>query len=66
MSKQFILHAQDVGHLDEVFERLKKFHEDWDGREDDPEDMLIEAPEMAADLVAKMGPIVKNLRAQRA
>lgn len=52
---------EDAAQLRAIFDELKAFHDEWSVREDDPEEMWMEAPEMAAELVSKMEPIVKRL-----
>jgi hypothetical protein len=52
---------KDVEILRKVLDRLKKFRDVWSTREDDPEDMLMEAPEMATNLVSEMEPVMKRL-----
>ena len=52
---------EDVQLLRGVLDRLREFDAEWSTREDDPEDMWIEAPEMAANLISKMKPVVERL-----
>ena len=64
-TKGLVISLNDVDRLGAVLNRLKAFHEEWDGREDDPEDMLTEAPEMVAEIVQKMEEVMKRLELQR-
>jgi hypothetical protein len=44
--------------------RLREFRDEWKKREDDPEDMWIEAPEMATHLVSELEPVIERLDSQ--
>jgi hypothetical protein len=56
--------TEDVIRLRAVLNRLREFRDEWSKREDDPEDMWIEAPEMAAMLVSEMEAVISRLDEQ--
>lgn len=43
---------------------LKEFHDEWDKREDDLEEMWMEAPEMVEKVLSEMAPVMERLKGE--
>lgn len=64
IEKNIVITVNELERLGRAFDALKEFHDEWDKREDDLEEMWMEAPEMVEKVLSEMAPVMERLKGE--